>query len=66
MIIIGGGVIKHHICNANLMVCNSADSDKYNPPKKIEEESLGFNQLQLFVDPVLCMCVPVYIRSKSH
>ena len=21
MIIVGGGLIKHHICNANLMVC---------------------------------------------
>lgn len=21
MIILGGGIVKHHICNANLMVC---------------------------------------------
>ena len=26
MIILGGGLVKHHICNANLMVSLSCDS----------------------------------------
>lgn len=32
MIIIGGGVVKHHICNANLMVRNN-NSNIYLTPK---------------------------------
>ena len=50
MIIVGGGLIKHHICNANLMV--RIRSDESGTRKKIKLPEVIIRKLLKFVQKI--------------